>query len=405
MRLAILGGSFNPVHLGHLFLADGVISAFGYDRVVMIPTFQSPFKPGATVTSPEDRLDMLAASITADPRLTVDDCEIRRQGVSYTIDTLGDIERRYLPQGKLALILGDDLARDFPQWKKAREIAEQADIIIAHRISSGELPFPFPHRRLKNDIMDLSSGVVRDRIRRGESWRYLVPPGTRLLIEDRGLYGVKPLAALGNVEPALSNGAGGGAQNVSWELIGGIETAVRSVLASGRFLHSRNTALLAYDICLRFKLDAAAGYLAGIAHDMAKPLPEEALIRLAGSDGRAVSPMEYKKVSLLHARAAAVLLKDRFGVHNESILEAVRLHTTGDMLMGPLARAVFIADKIEPSREAVDPRLRELNRYQNLDELFTAVVDETVVYLSSRNVDISESTQRLLAAIHKRGMG
>ncbi|MDR2758943.1 MAG: nicotinate (nicotinamide) nucleotide adenylyltransferase [Spirochaetaceae bacterium] len=404
MKVAILGGSFNPVHLGHLFLADGVISAFGYDRVIMIPTFQSPFKPGAPITSPEDRLDMLTAAITADPRLTADDCEIRRQGVSYTIDTLGDIEKRYLPQGKPALILGDDLARDFPKWREAREIAERADIIIAHRISSGELPFPFPHRRLQNDIMDLSSGMVRDRIRQGESWRYLVPPGTRLLIEDRGLYGVKPAAAPLTPEQALSGGEGGGSQNVSWELIGGIETAVRSALASGRFLHSRNTALLAYDICLRFRLDAAAGYLAGIAHDMAKPLPEDVLIRLAGSDGQGISPMEYKKVSLLHARAAAVLLKDRFGVHNESILEAVRFHTTGDMSMGPLAKAVFIADKIEPSRQEVDPRLRELNRYHDLETLFTAVVDETVVYLSSRNVDISESTKRLLAAIHKRGI-
>ncbi|MFP3091314.1 nicotinate (nicotinamide) nucleotide adenylyltransferase [Treponema sp. TIM-1] len=404
MKIAILGGSFNPVHLGHLFLADGVISAFGYDRVIMIPTFQSPFKPGAPITSAEDRLDMLAASITADPRLTVDDSEIRRQGVSYTIDTLGDIERRYLPQGKPALILGDDLARDFPQWKKAQEIAERADIIIAHRISSEELPFPFPHRRLKNDIMDLSSGMVRDRIRQGESWRYLVPQAARLIIEDRGLYGVTPAAVPRSPEPVLSGGEGSGSPTVSWALIGEIETVVRHTLASGRFLHSRNTALLTYDICLRFHLDAAAGYLAGIAHDMAKPLPEDVLIRLAGSDGQGISPLEYKKVSLLHARAAAVLLKDRFGVHNESILEAVRFHTTGDMSMGPLAKAVFIADKIEPSRQEVDPRLRELNRYHDLEDLFTAVVDETVVYLSSRNVDISESTKRLLAAIHKRRM-
>lgn len=395
MKIAILGGSFNPVHLGHLFLADGIICAFGYDRVILIPTFQSPFKPGAQVAPPEDRLDMLTASIAADPRLAVDDCEIRRKGVSYTIDTLEDIKKRYLPEGKPALILGDDLTRDFSNWKKAGDIAEQADIIIAHRMNREEIPFPFPHRWLKNEIMDLSSGVVRDRIRQGEGWRYLVPPGARLIIEDRGLYGVKPAAARpaeGDLPPKA----------VSWELAGGIETAVRSMLPRGRFLHSRNTALLAHDICRRFHLDPAAGYLAGIAHDMCKPFPEDELIRLAGRDGQGISKTEYKKVSLLHARAAAVLLKERFGVHNEDILEAVRLHTVGDMSMGPLAKAVFIADKIEPSREQVEGRLRELTRYRNLDELFAAVVDETVAYLSSRNVDISESTKRLLAAIHKR---
>ncbi|MDR1107917.1 MAG: nicotinate (nicotinamide) nucleotide adenylyltransferase [Spirochaetaceae bacterium] len=399
MKIAILGGSFNPVHLGHLFLADGVISAFGYDRVILVPAFQSPFKPDARITPPEDRLDMLLASLTADPRLTVEDCEIRRKGVSYTIDTLEDIYRRYLPEGKPALILGDDLARDFPQWKKAGEIAEKADIIVAHRISAAEIPFPFPHRRLNNEIMDLSSGMIRDRILRGESWRYLVPPGARLLIEDRGLYGVKKPAPPSGEAPeprAVS------LQTVSWELVGGIENAVRGLLPPGRFLHSRNTALLACDLCRRFHLDGAAGYLAGITHDMAKVLPEDELLRLAGSDGGEISKAEYKKVSLLHARAGAVLLKERFGLHNEDILEAVRLHTTGDISMGPLAKAVFIADKIEPSREQVEDRLRDLNRYQSLDELFTAVVEETVVYLSSRNVDISESTRRLLAAIHKR---
>jgi nicotinate-nucleotide adenylyltransferase len=401
VKIAIFGGSFNPVHLGHLFLADGVISTFGYDRVIMIPTFQSPFKPGAQVTPPEDRLDMLAASITADPRLSVDDCEIRRQGVSYTIDTLADIEKRYMPEGKPALILGDDLARDFPKWKKAGEIAERADIIIARRISAGDLFFPFPHRWLRNEIMDLSSGVVRDRIRQGESWHYLVPPGARMIIEDRHLYGVQspvPQAP----ESSLSSGEEVFPQTLSWSLIGSIETAVRLALPSGRFLHSRNTALLAHDICRQFHLDGIAGYLAGIAHDMCKSLPEDELIRLAGRDGQGISKGEYKKISLLHARAAAVLLKDRFGVHNEDVLEAIRFHTTGDMSMGPLAKAVFIADKIEPSRGQVDSRLRDLRRYQSLDNLFAVVVDETVAYLSSRNVDISESTRRLLAAIHKR---
>jgi nicotinate-nucleotide adenylyltransferase len=331
----------------------------------------------------------------------VDDCEIRRKGVSYTIDTLADIARRYMPEGKPALILGDDLARDFPKWKKAGEIAEQADIIIARRISSGDLFFPFPHRWLRNEIVDLSSGVVRDRIRQGESWRYLVPPGARIIIEDRLLYGVRPPSPR-VPEPALPGGEGFSPPAPSWAFIGGIETVVRSTLPTGRFLHSRNTALLAYDICLRFRLDGAAGYLAGIAHDMCKSFPEDELIRLAGGDGQGISKGEYKKVSLLHARAAAVLLKDRFGVHNEDILEAIRFHTTGDMSMGPLAKAVFIADKIEPSREQVDPQLRDLCRYQSLDALFTVVVDETVAYLTSRSVDISESTQRLLAAIHKR---
>jgi nicotinate-nucleotide adenylyltransferase len=416
VKLAILGGSFNPVHMGHLLLADTVLSVLKYDRIILVPAFTSPFKPGAEGASAADRLDMLAASIPGDPRLTIDDSEIRREGVSYTIDTLIDIDNRYRPEGKLGLILGDDLLRDFPQWRRVEEIVSRADIIIAHRISSRELSFPFPYKELTNDIWPLSSGLIRDRIRGRKNWRYLVPPGARLIIEDRGLYGydAAPLAA-----PALSPSAlsPGGAvpplsalspmEPPSGQTIARIEDAVRAMVGPSRFLHSRNTALLSCDLCLRFGLEAPAGYLAGISHDMCKSLTDEELTRFARMDGEPVSKLEQKKPSLLHGRAAAVLLRERFGIHNGDILEAVRLHTSGAAEMGPLAKVLYIADKIEVSRERVSPELRDLGMKAGsppagLDTLFTAVVDETVAYLRSRELDLSEGTLRLLEAMHKR---
>jgi nicotinate-nucleotide adenylyltransferase len=174
-----------------------------------------------------------------------------------------------------------------------------------------------------------------------------------------------------------------------------------------RFLHSRNAALLSYDLCLRFGLEGWAGYLAGISHDMCKSLTDEDLIRIARTDGEPLSKLEQKRPSLLHARAAAVLLRDRFGIHNRDILEAVRLHTSGSAEMGPLAKAVYIADKIEVSRERVSPELRDMGMKAggppvSLDTLFAAVLDETVAYLRSRELDLSEGTLRLLEAIHKR---
>jgi nicotinate-nucleotide adenylyltransferase len=396
VRYAILGGSFNPPHLGHLFLADEVLSGLGYDRVILVPAYISPFKPGVQDGSAADRLDMLAASLPGDGRISVDDCEIRRGGVSYTVDTLRDITKRYPPGEKPGLILGDDLVRGFPKWKDAEEIAALADLIVAHRLSAAPVSLAYPHRQLTNEVMELSSGNVRERIQQGKSWRYLVPQGARFIIEDRRLYGYRPpgVPAGGEGTPAT--------QGLSLQHIARIEEAVRSMVSPVRFLHSRNTAILARDLCLRYGLDPLAGYLAGIAHDMCKSLGEQELFALARAGGGGISKLEKKKPSLLHARAAAFLLRDRFGVKDEDVLEAVRFHTTGRAGMGLLAKLVYVADKIEPSREDLKPEFREWERYPDPDSLFAAVLDDAVAYLRSRKYDLSEGTTRLLEAIHKR---
>jgi nicotinate-nucleotide adenylyltransferase len=347
-------------------------------------------------------MDMIAASIPGDPFLTIDDCEISRQGVSYTIDTLKDIIARYNPGGKPGLILGDDLASTFYKWRNPGEIAEHADIIIARRLpgEQGECPgeefacataenrpggFPYPCKALDNEILDVSSRLVREKIRRGGAWRYLVPSGARRIIEDRGLYG--------SSEEMPERGL--------METIARVENDIRAILNPERFAHSRNTALMTWDLCRRFNLDSQKGYLAGIAHDMCKEMSTDELFRLAHVDGGNLTRLERKKPGLLHARAAAVQAKKKYGINDRDILEAIRYHTTGTRDMGSLAKAVYIADKIEISRtEAAGLRL--MSRTAGLDDLFTAVLDNTVAYLKSRHLDISYGTRRLLAAMNKR---
>ncbi|MDR2193723.1 MAG: nicotinate (nicotinamide) nucleotide adenylyltransferase [Treponema sp.] len=399
MRIAIFGGSFNPVHIGHLIIADAVLSHFEYDRVICVPSFISPFKPDLGVENYQDRLDMLASSIAGDPRLTVDDCELRRKGVSYTIDTMSDIVRRYCPDGKLGLIIGDDLAGDFMRWYKSDEILEKADIIIAQRLYPIKRDMPqlsFPHTTLDNEIIGISSSMVRERIERGKSWRYLVPAGARIVIENKQLY--KPLSSC--LEKT----------SVSFSYIVYMENEVRTLVSPSRFLHSRNTALLCYDLCAHYGLDPMKGYFAGIVHDICKSFHEEELLRLAEqdslaeNDGKEITKIERKKTSLLHARAGAALLKERYHLQDKDVLEAVRCHTVGRETMGPLAKIVFIADKIEVSRPEVKPFFRELcaRPSMSLDELFIAVLNETIIFLMSKNQDISEGTLRLLGSMSRK---
>ncbi|MDR0456945.1 MAG: nicotinate (nicotinamide) nucleotide adenylyltransferase [Treponema sp.] len=392
MKLAVLGGSFNPLHLGHLFLADAVLSELHYDRVILVPAYRSPFKLAAAgmENSARDRLEMTAASIADDPRLTVDDCEIRREGVSYAVDTIADIIRRYAPDEKPGLIIGDDLAADFPQWNKSDEILAMADIIIARRLHSDTvLNIPYPCTHITNDVMEISSGMVREKIAAGAAWRYLVPAAVRAVIESRGLYGLNPRPT---ESPAQS-------------LILRVEAAARENLSLERFLHSRNTALMARDLCRRFpayKLDPELGYLAGMAHDLGKQLSEKELIKLAKSDGRRILPLEKEKPSLLHGRASAVLLKERFNVHNEAVLEAAALHTLGGKNMGPLAKIVYIADKMEVSREKVDPAVRKLVYTGNdLDKIFVMALEQTISWLRAKKLKLSQDSINLLEKMRR----
>jgi nicotinate-nucleotide adenylyltransferase len=399
MKIAILGGSFDPVHIGHLFLADTVLSDLGYDRVILIPAFQSPFKIGAERASPLSRLEMLAASIPGDPRLTIDDCEINRGGISYTVDTLKEIIARYEPDGKPALIIGDDLADSFDKWRSPGEIVELADIIIARRLpesaKTDDGSFPFPFKALDNEIMNVASHKVREKISQSGAWRYMVPAGARYIIESTKLYGFTGL-------PCNDIGGNPVIENSLEETIVRIENEARTSLSFDKFIHSRNTAILSWDLCNRFGMDSQKGYLAGIAHDMCKFMGDEELIRLAHEDGGGISRLEQKKPGLLHGRAAAVLLAKKHGINDRDILEAIRYHTTGKWDMDSLAKVVYVADKIEISRDDVDPVLKKMSREGDLETLFTAVLNDTVSYLKSHALDISYGTRRLLAAMHKR---
>jgi nicotinate-nucleotide adenylyltransferase len=397
VKIAVLGGSFNPIHLGHLFLADTVLSEYRYDRVVLVPAYRSPFKLTASGMEggARDRMEMVSASIAGDPRFTVDDCEVRREGISYTVDTIADIIRRYVPEGKPGLIIGDDLAEDFPKWHKSDEILGLADIIIARRVQQGKLTIPYPCTYIANNIMDISSNLVREKIQAGEAWRSLVPAAARVIIEERGLYGC--MSAQTTVR--LPQGS-------VKSLILRVEEAVRENLGIERFLHSRNTALLAWDLCCRimagssgssYQLDPELGYLAGIGHDLGKRLGEKDLFQLTKNDGRGISRLEKEKPSLLHGRAAAVLLKERFNVHNEAVLEAVALHTAGGKNMGPLAKVVYVADKMEVSREKGDAAIRKLvYTGDNLELIFWTVLNQTVSWLRSKKLKLSEDTLKLL---------
>lgn len=187
MRLLLLGGTFNPIHVGHLMIAEEIAQEFVYDRVVFVPSFAPPHKSLASDAGPMARLAMLTLALAEYPAFLVDDCELRRKGVSYTMDTLEHIKAAYPLDGKLGLIIGDDLASGFDSWRDPEGICKHADIIVARR-SGASFKLAYAHRLAYNMMLPVSSSDIRNRIASGRAWRPLVPAPARSYIEDNALY-------------------------------------------------------------------------------------------------------------------------------------------------------------------------------------------------------------------------
>jgi predicted HD superfamily hydrolase involved in NAD metabolism len=168
-----------------------------------------------------------------------------------------------------------------------------------------------------------------------------------------------------------------------------------------RYEHSVRVAETAARLCRKYGLDEQSGYLAGISHDMCKDMSDAMLTSLAGRDGKPITLLEQKKTALLHGRAAAVKLREDFGVSDPDVLEAVADHTFGEAGMSSLAKVIYVADKIEPGREyATNEYLSRLDKL-SLDDLLYTVLTDSIVYLNKKGHQVAPASERLLESLKK----
>ena len=197
MRIALLGGSFNPLHIAHLFLADEVKNRLHYDKVLFVPVWHNPFKDMPDGAEDRDRIEMLERATKDNPAFEVELCEIERASISYTTATIAFLLKKYegAIDGKIALVIGDDLMHDFAKWHNVDFIVKNADIVLANRTHAGahepllKKVFPFSHTSLDNAVLPVSSSDIRKRIASNEAWQYLVPYCVSQYIKERNLYG------------------------------------------------------------------------------------------------------------------------------------------------------------------------------------------------------------------------
>jgi nicotinate-nucleotide adenylyltransferase len=186
MRLGLLGGSFNPIHHGHLISATRAAEALALDRVLFIPAALSPLKNGDALAPARDRWAMLRLALRGNPLFEASDLELRRGGVSYTVDTLRELQRR--TKATLFWILGADAARLLPRWKSIHEVRTLASFIILPRPGDRVLPKMPKDHIVRAPLLEISSSEIRERIRKGLSVRYLVPDSVERYLRKKGLY-------------------------------------------------------------------------------------------------------------------------------------------------------------------------------------------------------------------------
>ena len=332
MRVGIMGGTLDPVHNGHIQLAQAALADLKLDGVMLLPAGDPPHKDHTT--SKADRLEMVRLAARDVKGIFPCAIEIQRCGTTFTVDTLREL-RNNNPDTDWFYIIGADTLDVLDSWKSFDQVAKMCSFAVCGRADEAinrdrmkklEQEYGASFVPVNFNGPDISSTDIRMRVSRGESIADLVPNSVGRYIMDRGLY----LSALARNE---------------------ILTRLQKNLKPGRFAHTLGVAETAVRLAERYGVVPAQAELAALLHDCAKYMPLNEMRALVIQHIPDTDPLELEAVSVLHAPAGAVVACQEYGVQNPHILSAIRKHTLGDAEMSALDALIYTADFIEPGRE------------------------------------------------------
>ena len=367
-KIGVFGGTFHPVHNGHLMLAKHAAEALGIDRVLFVIDRIPPHKTLAEGADDSDRLEILRLSVADEPKFQVETLELEREGKSYSVDTLRELKQRY-PESDLYFFMGSDMLNSFTTWRSPDEISKLAVLVCTVRggQSGGEEETAAVLKEqygtnviLLEEVSSLSSTIVRDRIHDALPITDMVPANAAHYIYLHGCY-----------QPA--------------EIRAFYERLTKE-LKPQRMEHTAYVLETAVSLAAKYGADQKKARIAALLHDCAKYLPKETLLSYADTE----PPM----LPILHAAAGADYAKTAYGVSDPEILQAIRLHTTGESGMTVLDKIIYLADMIEPSRtfEGVD----QIRNATSLDEMMRLALLQSIWYIENSNNPVHPATLRAL---------
>lgn len=360
MKIAVFGGTFNPIHLGHIHLALAFHQKLQFDKILLIPANSPPHKEAPDLACAADRLEMCRLAAESDPVFEVDDIEIRSGGVSYTADTLAKLREQY-PGAEWYLIMGSDMFLTFEKWRRYREIMEHCVLCSAARENGVFEKLCEQRSRLQEqgatvrllqiDVMEVSSTFIRACVmNKAEASAYL-NKDVSAYIAAHGLY-----------------------QGAYTARIDSFLRVLRQNLGEKRFCHSLCVAQLAVELACRHGADMHRAYIAGLLHDVVKDLPPEELLQMMTQSAIILDRFIKKAPPVWHAIAGGVYLERVLGIHDEEIIHAVRYHTTARAQMSRLEKIIYLADAASADRRYPGVEALRAQSFADLDGAMLASV-------------------------------
>ena len=335
LNIGLYGGSFDPVHKGHVRVARAFVRQFKPEKLIVMPCRIPPHKEKPAGASGEARLAMLRAAFAKDKKIEVSDFELKKDGVSYTVETLRELKKQY-PDRRIYLVVGADMFLSLREWKEAAEIMTLCEPCVYNRdggakeiseYASGlERDFGVKTHFISGATVDLSSSELRTALGRDESVGSRIPRTVREIIDGTGIYRSEEY----RLEVYRSES--------------------QRLVEEKRFNHIIRVEKAAVALAGRYGADIYKARAAALLHDVTKRKTHEEQLNMAREFGIiGVEELE-KSPKVAHAFTAAGYAEHRLFVSDPDILNAIRYHTTGRVGMSLLEKLIFLADGIEEGR-------------------------------------------------------
>ncbi len=389
-KIGIYGGTFDPPHIGHLHVAMESVRLLELDRLLIIPNFTPPHKARAVNgADPHQRLELLLTAFADHPKICVSDIELKREGESYTYETLEALREQH-PEDEFVLLMGSDMFRTLRQWKYPERILAQASVGVFCRGDRGETAAIEKEKEILEQqghtayVLDapavqISSSDLRRMLVFGCGDSFL-PEGVAEKIRQLGLYGT------GRDYRGLSMDA--------------LEQTVVSLLKKNRVAHVLGCRDAAVSLAKHWGADETDAARAGLLHDVTKALDGPLQLTLCAEYGTMLSAFSRAYPKTLHALTGALVAERVFG-ENEAVVTAIRHHTTGRANMSLLEKIIYVADYMEPNRDFPGVEtLREL-AYSNIDAALKLGLELTLVHLKGQGAEVSPESAEALAWLNR----